>query len=133
MENNNQNKWIFLILSIPNIGGLLTTIVTFAPASIFSLVFSPIFILIPSLNESTLLGGLLIFITGILLISMLLLITWWWLNYLEAKIGLAILLPIPFINIPLRWILYPFMLPFFGIRRIYRHFNTKRPEDSGSI
>lgn len=122
--NENQHDWIFAILSIPNIGGLLTTIITFAPAAIFSLIF----ILVSPADESSLPGGLLIFITAILLISMLL-ITWWWLNYLEAKINLAILLPIPFINIRLRWILYPFMLPFFGIHRIYQHFHAKRPVD----
>lgn len=123
--NENQHNWIFTILSIPNIGGLLTTIIAVAPAAIFSLIF----ILVSSPEESALPDGLLIFITVILLISMLL-ITWWWLNYLEAKINLAILLPIPFINIPIKWILYPFMLPFFGIRRIYQHFNANRPVDN---
>lgn len=124
-KSENQHKWIFTILSIPQIGGLLTTILTLGPAAIFSLIF----ILISTPEDSTLPGGLLIFTTAILLIIMLL-VTWWWLNYLEGKMNLTILLPIPFIKIPLKWILYPFMLPFFGIRRIYLHFNTKRPMDN---
>ena len=123
--NENQYNWIFTILSIPNIGGLLTTIIAVAPAAIFSLIF----ILVSSPEDSELPSGLLIFITVFLLISMLL-ITWWWLNYLEEKINLAILLPIPFINIPLRWILYPFMLLFFGIHRIYQHIKSKRSADT---
>lgn len=127
VENNSKpkHKWIFTILSIPEIGGLITTIITLAPASIFSLIF----ILISPSEESALPGAPLIFITAILLSSMLL-TTWWWLNYLEGKLNLAILLPIPFLKIRLKWVLYPFMLPFFGLRRIYRHFTTKRPMDN---
>ncbi len=113
-------SWILLILSIPKIGELLTSLLAIAPAILLLLLlgFSGSD---PSNDESTL------SIIGIIFqFLMVIALTWWWLNYLERKINIAILLPIPFIKIPVKWLLYPFMLPFFGIRRIYRHFSHKR-------
>lgn len=130
LTNNTQSEtekhWVFRILSIPQIGGLLTTVITFGPAAVFSLAF----ILLSETGESSTPGPFLIFMTASL-ISLMLLITWWWLNYLEAKIRLEILLPIPFLKIPLKWILYPFMLPFFGIRSVYRLLILPKSQEQG--
>jgi len=122
-NNDNQHSWIHTILSIPTIGGFLTFVVAIAPAILILLAFSPFFLSEESEKANSSLDTLLAFVVPILL----LLITWWWLHYLERKIQLGIMLPIPFINIPVKWILYPFMLPFFGLQKIYRHFVPKDP------
>lgn len=125
IENDFKYQWIFKILSIPQIGGLLATILVVAPAAVFSLLF----ISIVPMDDSDLPGGPLILFLAIIL-SCELIATWWWLLYLERKIRLAFYLPIPFINIRIKWALYPFMLPFFGIRRIYAAFTNKRTINS---
>jgi hypothetical protein len=120
-NSENQYNWLHTILSIPKIGGLLTSIIAILPAALIFLIFS---FGLPE-NEETL-SGFQFFLIVIMFVSALI-GTWSWLNYLERKIRLAIVLPIPFINIPIKWILYPFMLPFFGIMKIYRHFVPVHP------
>ena len=119
-----SKHWIFSLLAIPRIGGLLATLITVAPAAVFSLMFIAI-----APADDSIPGTPVIIITAIL-ISCMLISTWWWLHYLERKIGLAIYLPIPFINIRLRWVLYPFMLPFLGIKRAYSALTNKGSTDS---
>jgi hypothetical protein len=121
MQNGIKYQWIFTLLSIPKIGGLLATIIIVAPACVFSLLF----ISIVPIDNPDVPGGPVILITVILL-SCMLIATWWWLHYLERKVNLAFFLPIPFINIRIKWILYPFMLPFFGIRKIYSALTNKQ-------
>jgi hypothetical protein len=116
----NQYNWLHTILSIHKIGGLLTSIIAIAPAI---LILLPFYLFFPKNEEEYI---VLQFLLMALTLALVLIGTWWWLNYLERKINLAILLPIPLIKIPLKWILYPFMLPFFGIIKIYRHFSPER-------
>jgi len=119
-NSENQYKWLHTILSLHKIGGLLTTMIAIAPGALILLLFY----FFPINEEEYIVLQLWLMV----LISIFALIcTWWWLNYLERKINLVILLPIPFIKIPLKWILYPFMLPFFWIIKIYRNFIPKRP------
>ncbi len=113
-------NWALIILSIPKIGELLTSVLAITPALLLLVVLG-LLGPYPSNNESTL------FIIGVSFQFLIIIaLTWWWLNYLERKINIAIILPIPFIKIPVKWLLYPFMLPFLGIRRIYRYFSHKR-------
>jgi len=120
IENDFKYQWVFTLLSIPQIGGLLATIIVVAPAAVFSLLF----ISIAPIDDSAIPGWPVILFLVIIL-SCELIATWWWLHYLERKINLAFYLPIPFINIRIKWVLYPFMLPFFGIRRIYSALTNK--------
>ena len=113
-------NWALLILSIPKIGELLTTLLAIAPAILLLLLLG-----FPGSNMSN--DESKLSIIGIIFQFLIVIaLTWWWLNYLERKINIAIILPIPFIKIPVKWLLYPFMLPFFGIHQIYRHFSHKR-------
>ena len=100
---------------LPKIGRLLLVIVTFVPASVISSIYVTFFA--SEETESIEIQGVIILAV---VISCMIISTWWWLHYLERKFNLTIFLPIPIINVPLKWILYPFMLPFFGIRGLYR-------------
>ena len=125
MQANKGNEkepvnWALLILSIPKIGELLTSLLAITPACLLLVVLGR-----PGPNPANNESILFIFGVGFQFLIVIAL-TWWWLNYLERKINIAIILPIPFIKIPVKWLLYPFMLPVFGIRRIYRHFSHKR-------
>ncbi len=129
-NSENQYNWIHTILSIPKIGGLLTSVIAITPAILIFLSFSMFTLFFKSEKSKPPEESLWIYFFLVFGIVLILIVTWWWLNYLERKINLAIMLPIPFINIPIKWILYPFMLPFFGIRKIYRHFAPKRSIDN---
>lgn len=115
-----KHQWVFTLLSIPQIGGLLATIIVFGPASVFSLLF----ISITSIDDSSVPEWPTILFLVVIL-SCEFIATWWWLHYLERKVNLAFYFPIPFVKIRIKWALYPFMLPFFGIRKIYLALTNK--------
>jgi len=116
------NKTIHTILSLPIIGGILTLGLTLIPAFLFLGIIS--MILPSNSNENSSVDAYLA-ILFLVLILMAIASTWWWLNYLERKINVSVILPIPFVKIPVKWLLYPFMLPIFGIKNLYRHFFPK--------
>ena len=113
--------WDFLYSTLlPKIGRLLLFFTVFAPASVISLLYVSLF---P--DEKTESIDIYAVITVTITISCMIVSTWWWLNYLEKKVNFPILLPVPLINVPLKWVIYPFMLPFFGIQWLFKRLNSK--------
>lgn len=119
--------YFFYYVLLPKIGNLLLVIITFVPSSIISMIYTSLFPV-----EETESIEVYEVIALAIVISTMIISTWWWLHYLERKFNLSILLPIPLIKIRLKWIIYPFMLPFFGIRRLFRNINAKQPLDNST-
>ena len=128
-EEENQQRFLsgsFLnffkvFLSIPVIGELLTSIIALIPVVFLGIILIiPVLLLVDSMAIEYIIY-LLLFITIFVLIP----ISYWWLKLLEREVRLIVCLPIPIIELPVKYILYPFMFPFFGIRYIYKELRAK--------
>jgi hypothetical protein len=112
----NGSYWYFFHYNLlPKIVGFILVCISFVPAAIISMVYT--LLIGPGEKEST---GIADVILVFVVISCIIISTWWWLHYLEEKTKMDILIPIPFVRIRLKWVLFPFIFPFLGIRWLFR-------------
>ena len=109
----NSYWYFFYYKLLPTVAERMLSFAAIIPATILSFVFTAI-----TSEEKMSSPGFATIIIIILILCGMIISTWWFLHYLERKTKLAVLIPIPFIRIPLKWLLYPFMMPFFGLRRL---------------
>jgi len=109
-------RFFRVFISIPVIGEFVTSIIALIPLVILGLI---LIIPLRILNNNIMIEYF-IFIEIFIFIFILIPIAYWWLLLLEREVRLVVCLPIPFIQIPIKYVLYPFMYPFFGIRYIYQ-------------
>lgn len=115
-----------VFLSIPVIGEFLTSILALIPMVLLGVILIiPVLLLIDYIAIEYFIY-LLLFITIFVLIP----ISYWWLKLLEREVRLIVCLPIPIIELPVKYILYPLMFPFFGIRYIYQKLRVKSKTDN---
>ena len=105
LESSSQNElsdelpeqdpgWVLLILSLPYIGGILTTVLALVPAALLFIAVGAVL----DIESETVSNWVLFFALPI---------TWFWLRYLEKRAGVAVCLSIPVLNIPIKWLLLP--------------------------
>ena len=98
-----EDTWLHLILGIPYVGDILTALIGFAPMIlVFWLVYKIFGIDLFSESSESMPPATF----WIILLSIPI---WYvWLRYLEKKVSLAICLPLPIVNIRIKWLLIPF-------------------------
>ena len=97
LEEHDEESWIHIILGFPVVGEFLAAIVAMLPTIVLAIAV----LLILDTDSDTVLNWVIL---------LTLPITWFWLRYLERKAGLALCLPLPIVNIRIKWILPPFGL-----------------------
>lgn len=93
-EENDEESWILIILGFPVVGEFLAAIVAMLPTIILGIAV----LLILDTDSDTVINWTIL---------LTLPITWFWLRYLERKAGLALCLPLPIVNIRIKWVLPP--------------------------
>lgn len=111
------------LISIPIIGEFVTSIIALIPLVIFG---SILIIPLAYFLHGYIIIQYFIYILIFIFIFILIPIAYWWFILLEREVKLVVCLPIPFIQIPIKHVLYPFMYPFFGIRYIYQKLRSNR-------
>jgi len=91
LQQQDEESWVHLILGIPYFGEILTFVIAVLPAGL-------LFTVLPETESKTV---EFFYTVGVLLI------TYFWLRFLERKARLAICLPIPILNIRIKWLLLP--------------------------
>ena len=98
-----EDTWLHIILGIPYLGDLLTTLIAVAPMVLIILVADQLFgVQLDSDSEE------IIPPAEFWLVLLFIPIWYFWLRYLERKVSLSICLPLPIINIKIKWLLIPF-------------------------
>jgi hypothetical protein len=95
-------NWILIILGLPKIGGPLAFLLAFVPFFALLVVFV---LAAEAVGFSSDTASVAAIVVGIPL-------TYMWLRFLEAKAGVMLCLPIPLINIPIRWALIALVIGF---------------------
>ena len=104
-----------VVIRIPVIGEYLTSIIALIPVLILGIIlFIPFILLVGDLP-----GDQIFYILVFIALFIFIPISYWWLKILEREVRLIVCLPIPIIQIPVKYILYPFVQPFFGIRYVF--------------
>lgn len=93
---------LLFITNIPEYGGVVAFVIAIIPTFLVLIFYAAVFGE-PAENDS----DTQTFIWPLLIATPL---TWKWLLYLERVAKMSICLPIPIINIPVKWLLGPFML-----------------------
>ncbi len=102
-ETQTGETWLQLILGIPYIGDILTTLIAVAPMVLILLLLHWTLGFEPDSGAGDNIPP------GEFWLVLLFLPVWHvWLRYLERKAGLAICLPLPIVNIRIKWLLIPF-------------------------
>lgn len=102
-ETQTGETWLQLVLGIPYIGGILTTLIAVAPMVLILLILDWTMGIAPDSGTGDDIPP------GEFWLVLLFLPVWHvWLRYLERKAGLAICLPLPVVNIRIKWLLIPF-------------------------
>ena len=110
-QSEDDTNWFVLILNIPKLGGFLSFCIAVAPLFVLIILF-------------LILGDIFGFDANVddymdYVILAAIIPTYFWLVFLENKARVQLCLPIPFVNIPIKWILFPifiiFVLSVFGI------------------
>jgi hypothetical protein len=115
-------KFFRVMTSIPFIGEYITSIIALIPIVILGIILLfPFNILAENIAVEYVIYILIFFFFFILIP-----IAYWWLLWIEREVRLVVCVPIPIIEIPVKYVLYPFMLPFFGIRFLYRKLRSNR-------
>ena len=94
LQNQDEESWLHLILGFPYIGEILAAIVAMLP----TLVLGIAVLLILDTDSDIVLNWVIL---------LTLPVTYFWLRYLERKAGLALCLPLPIVNIRIKWTLLP--------------------------
>ena len=94
LQKQDEDSWLSLILDFPYIGEILAAILAMLPSII--LVFVVALVLDTDSD---------VVFNWAILISLPL--TYFWLRFLERKAGLALCLPLPIVNIRIKWTLLP--------------------------
>jgi len=94
LETQDEDSWILIILGFPIVGEFLAFIVAVLP----TIILGAAVMLILDTDSDTVINWTIL---------LTLPITWFWLRYLEKKAGLVLCLPLPIVNIRIKWILPP--------------------------
>lgn len=94
LQEQDEDSWIHIILGFPIVGEFLAAIVAMLPSI---LVVAAVGLILNTESEYILSWGVLISLPA----------TYFWLRYLERKAGLALCLPLPIVNIRIKWTLLP--------------------------
>ena len=101
-------EWLHVILDLPKIGGFLCFWLAAAPLFAIMVIHE---ILFAGPSDAGMTDGEL----GVAVLVALP-PTWWWLRLLERKAGVGLCLPLPIVNIPIRWTLAPVGLAILASR-----------------
>lgn len=93
-QEQDEETWLHVILGIPYVGEFLTFIIAMLPAILLVTVVMLVF----NTESDTVINWVMLFSLPI---------TYFWLRFLERKARLAICLPVPILNIRIKWLLLP--------------------------
>ena len=94
LQEQDEETWLHVILGIPYVGGFLTFAIAMLPAI---LLVAAVMLIFSTESETV--------INWVMLCSLP--VTYIWLRFLERRFNLAICLPIPILNIKIKWLLLP--------------------------
>ena len=100
LQEQDEETWLHVILGIPYVGGILTFAIAMLPAI---LLVAAVMLIFSTESETV--------INWVMLCSLP--VTYIWLRFLERRFNLAICLPIPILNIKIKWLLLPLGLFVF--------------------
>lgn len=102
-QEQDEETWLHVILGIPYVGEFLTFIIAMLPAILLVTVVMLVF----NTESDTVINWVMLFSLPI---------TYFWLRFLERKARLAICLPVPILNIRIKWLLLPVgLLVFYSL------------------
>lgn len=94
LQEQDEDSWLSIILDFPYIGGFLAAILAMLPTIVLVLA---VMLILDTDSDTVIKWAILLSLP----------VTYFWLRYLERKAGLALCLPLPIVNIRIKWTLLP--------------------------